>query len=194
MSGTSRLVVRVENVSNREWRFVARDDTRVGGDEETSSASRFLRWVSRRYQSVRQSLARTNRKWLKALDAGLGRLESQIDPMESLLKQARQVDAITLHHSAQIPSPLVERRFRRAVRRTLRTCSRGILFNMLLLPVTGLMTFVPGPNVFFGWNAFRLISHYLAREGGRRIMKGKCVVLAVPDAALPQTANQLIPS
>jgi hypothetical protein len=51
---------------------------------------------------------------------------------------------------------------------------RWLLVNIMLLPVSSIMMLLPGPNVFFGWNAFRLISHHLAREGGKRVLNGQC--------------------
>ncbi len=180
MKPNNRLSIRLEVGPDRQWRFVVREEA-LTPQEEEGARSRFLRWLAHRYRSIRRDMSSTNRGWLKALDATLGRLESRIDPIETLLMQSRKAGSIFLSHPQGIRSPLVERRFRRAVRRGLRRSSRGILLNLLLLPFTAAMTLLPGPNVFFGWNAYRLISHYLAREGGRRIVGGDCVIGAAPE-------------
>ncbi len=189
MKINSAMAVRLEIGPNREWQFVVRDDVGQPEDQELGSGSRFFRWLGRRYSSIRQSMASTKKSWLKAVDGAIGRLESQIEPMETLLMQSRKADSIALAHPPEINSSLVARRFRRRVRRSLRKCSRGILINVLLLPVTAAMTPLPGPNVFFGWNAFRLISHYLAREGGKRILRGECPIEASPMSTPSETVS-----
>ncbi|MCS6911971.1 MAG: hypothetical protein RMK29_01280 [Myxococcales bacterium] len=48
---------------------------------------------------------------------------------------------------------------------------RGLLLNLLLLPLSALLTVVPGPNVVFFWNAYRLVGHALALRGIRRTLR-----------------------
>lgn len=147
-------------------------------------ANRFIRWLTERYRLIRVGMAKTEIRWLRGMDAVLAKLESQIDPMETLLRQSRKVSSIAISHPPELSSSLVERRFKRFVRRRVAKCLRGVWLSLLLLPLTALMTLFPGPNVFFGWNAFRLVSNYLAREAGKRILRGECTIELNPQATL----------
>ncbi|MBI3950508.1 MAG: hypothetical protein HY314_08650 [Acidobacteria bacterium] len=116
--------------------------------------------------------------WLKKL---IHYLESKIGPEEAMLRQLRKADVVEVAYPPQYQERWVRRLFRRFIRWQVHHHERWLLVNFLMLPVTGAMMVLPGPNVFFGWNAFRLVSHYLAREGGKRVQRGLCEVHFVPD-------------
>jgi hypothetical protein len=132
------------------------------------------------YQNVRRALENAQSGLLLKMQLAIKRLESEIDPSEGMMKRMRQTKKIELVHPARFREHLVKRRFFRFLRRRTMYHTRWLLINLMLLPVSSLMMILPGPNVFFGWNAFRLISHHLAREGGKRVLSERCRLDLVP--------------
>jgi hypothetical protein len=51
----------------------------------------------------------------------------------------------------------------------------------LLLPISGLAAFLPGPNVFFGVLALLMITHWQALRGINRLSKMECTFLTDPS-------------
>lgn len=131
-------------------------------------------------QNVRRALENAQSGVLLKMKLAIKRLESGIDPSEGMLKRMRRTKKVELVHPARFREQLVKRRFFRFLRRRTMYHTRWLLINLLLLPVSSLMMILPGPNVFFGWNAFRLISHHLAREGGKRVLSERCPLDLVP--------------
>ncbi len=152
---------------------------------------RLWRWISTEYQRVRRVIETSDRMaWARHL---LERLEARRDPSELLLRQMRTAPEIVLLHPGSLSASLVRRRFLRFLRRRARAHARGIVLNAVLLPVTAAMAILPGPNVFFAWNAYRLIAHVLARQGARRVLRGECP-LRMRSAADENTPVSASPS
>lgn len=177
-----RIQVLVEIQNNRPCRFylppVAQDQVRASDIE---SRHWFLRKLEAAYESTRRAIDSAENGLLRWLRKHIEYLESQVDPAESLMRQLRGADIVELVHPSQFEHKKVRRFFRQFVRRRLLYHRQWLLINILALPLTGLMMFIPGPNIFFGWNAFRLVCHYLARDGGKRFVRGHCEIQFVPQ-------------
>jgi hypothetical protein len=178
--------IRLSIDSRNRWSFHAEPEEDRGGLSEDregipigdaplisrSVLGRLWRWLSAEYQRVRRVIETSERlAWGRRL---LERLEARRDPSEPLLRQMRTAPEIVLLHPEGLSASLVRRRFLRFLRRRARAHTRGIALNVVLLPVTAAMAILPGPNVFFAWNAYRLITHILARQGARRVLRGEC--------------------
>ncbi len=180
-----RLVIGPRN----RWNFQAEPEGEVEAHLESPfSSGRVLARLWRRllaeYHHARRAIETTERmRWIRE---GFRRLETRIDPSESLLRQMRRATEVVLLYPEPLSAALVRRRFLRFLRRRSRAHARGIALNALLLPVTAAMAILPGPNVFFAWNAYRLIAHALARQGARRVLRGECAlhVCAVAEAGV----------
>jgi hypothetical protein len=165
--------------SRQRWSFQAEPE----GEEEMRSPAHVLSqgligrlWqrLLAEYHHARRAIETTERMaWIRVL---LRKLEARVDPSESLLRRMRTAAEIVLLHPDSLSAPLVRRRFFRFLRRRARAHARGVVLNALLLPVTAAMAILPGPNVFFAWNAYRLIAHLLAWRGARRVLRQECPV------------------
>lgn len=179
---SSRLRIVVEVKGNRECLFHLRSPSPERFSEpEIEPNHRFLKKLEVAYERARRAIDQAEGGlwlWLKAL---IHYLESRIDPAETLMKQLRHADVVEVVYPAAHPEKWVRRHFRRFIRQRVHHHRRWLVINFLLLPLTGVMMVLPGPNVFFGWNAFRLISHYLAWEGGQRVRRGLCEIRFLPD-------------
>jgi len=103
-------------------------------------------------------------------------LQRQVDPTESLLKslarwhganEARQRTEIEVLFPAKLSVHQVRSALPQLVAARTRQHQYLLCGSALLLPVTLAMGFLPGPNVFFAWNVYRLYSHFQALRGGR---------------------------
>lgn len=100
-----------------------------------------------------------------ALQRLLTRLQRGRDPAEPLLLRLGLLGA---GEDIEVEPPSATRVLRVLLRRALGRHGLGLLLNVLLLPLTVLLTLVPGPNVFLLWNAYRLVGHALALRGAQR--------------------------
>src|SRR3954467_8174562 len=59
------------------------------------------------------------------------------------------------------------------------------------VPLTSMMTVLPGPNVFLAWNAFRLYSHYRALQGVRHLaaLRTRSAALFCPSLELDRVLH-----
>jgi hypothetical protein len=155
----------------------------------------FLKKLEAAYAAARSAVQNADRGLLRLLGRLIQYLESNIGPEEAVMKQLRKADIVEVVYPPRLQEKWVRRHFRRFIRRRLHYHGRWLAITFLLLPVTGAMMVLPGPNVFFGWNAFRLVSHYLAREGGQRVQRGLCDVRFVPAPDLVSaTDDQPLPA
>lgn len=114
--------------------------------------------------------------WMLRLVAWLARNQ---DPAEPLLRRLATADL------EEVCCPMSQqRRARRLLglflRRKRALHRKGLLLNLLLLPLSTLLTIVPGPNVVFFWNAYRLVGHALALRGIRRTLRRMKQIRVLP--------------
>jgi hypothetical protein len=182
-SGRLRIVVEVKD--ERECLFrLSSPLLEPLQDPEIEPKHWFLKRLEVAYESAMRTIERAESGlllWLKKL---IHYLESKIGPEEALMRQLRTADLVEIVYPSGYQEKWVRRHFRRFIRRQVHHHQRWLVINFLLLPLTGAMMLLPGPNVFFGWNAFRLISHYLAREGGQRVRRGRCEIRFNPQSAI----------
>jgi hypothetical protein len=175
----------VEVKDKRHWRFYMElDPADQALTPNIEPKHWFLRKLEEVYETTRRAIEHADNRIVLRLRQVIRYLESRIDPNESLMKRLRKAEVVEIIYPAPFKESLVRRRFLRFIRRQSRHHQRWMIINFLLLPVTGAMMLLPGPNVFFGWNAFRLISHYLAREGGQRVKAERCQLRFVPKSAV----------
>jgi hypothetical protein len=182
--GMIRIRIRVE-VDGRHCRFrlPSRPPDKLQAPD-IEPKHRFLRKLESIYESSMQALDNADRGVLLHIKKLIRYLESHIGAEEPLMKQLRKADVVEIVYPPQSQEKWIRRMFRRFIRKQLRYHERWLVINFLVLPLTGVMMVIPGPNVFFGWNAFRLISHYLAREGGKRVQSGQCEIQLEPQSVI----------
>ncbi len=128
-------------------------------------AERWLRCLrASLYKAVRRSGPRVKRVW--------NWLNRRPPPDESLLRVLRRASTLEVVH----PSALGERSTRQEWKRYLRKRWREHLitfaWDLLILPLVGLLMVVPGPNVIGYWFVYRILSHLLAMRGVARVRLG----------------------
>lgn len=78
---------------------------------------------------------------------------------------------INIFHSGRLKERKIKTRFRFFLRAQKTKHAFLLIGETLLLPLSGLAAFLPGPNVFFGVLALLLITHWRALRGINRLSK-----------------------
>jgi len=91
---------------------------------------------------------------------------------------------IKIFHSGQLDEKKAKFRFRFFLRKQKTKHVLFLIGETLLLPLSGLAAFLPGPNVFFGVLALVMITHWQALRGINRLLKKEYEF--IPDSFLAQ--------
>jgi hypothetical protein len=175
------------HVYKHRWEFYPAEDAAgletMDVDEEATPTG-ILHWVAHRAASVRKSIDDADSGVKLRIKNTLERLNSRVDPTEPFLRRLRSAETLEIVHPENVSSRFVQRKLRVLLMRKTINHRRGVVVNGLLLPLSMAATLLPGPNVFFFWNAYRLVSHWLARQGGQRILHGEVNVVYTPSGEL----------
>jgi hypothetical protein len=146
----------------------------VEADDEISESAKEDGALSRRIERMWRALwARTQRieigktermmrlrNWLQKFNA----------PDESLLQRLRATDRITLFYPAAMSMDEANAAWRAYLSGRERHHLFRLAANVLILPLTLLLTPLPGPNIIGYWFAYRAVCHYLVARGARRAL------------------------
>jgi hypothetical protein len=80
---------------------------------------------------------------------------------------------ISIFHSGRLDEKKIKTKFRFFLRKQKTKHIFFLVGETVLLPVSGLMAILPGPNVFFGVLALLMLTHWQAFRGINRILKKK---------------------
>jgi hypothetical protein len=183
------LRIFVIHVYRRHWEFypdirAAQEPEEVLDVQQNSG----LRWLQRKAAATWDALDGARTGVLGRARALVDKLNSRVDPTEPMLRHMRSARQIEVVYPSDISARFVQRRLRLLLLNKTASHRRWIYINSALLPLTGAMTLIPGPNVFFAWNAYRLFSHVLALRGGQRVLSGAADVKYSPN----ETLNEIL--
>lgn len=162
------------HVYKRRWDFFPErepDETAPADGPEARFGS--AAWIASRANNVRKSIDEADSGVKGRIRVLLERMHRGVDPVEPLLKRMRSAGALEIIHPSGVNSRYVKRRLHLLLRTKTAMHKRGIYVNSFCLPLSIAATVLPGPNVFFAWNAYRLVSHVRAHQGGTRVLTGR---------------------
>ena len=115
-------------------------------------------------------------RWKKIWDlakAKLSLLPKRILRQEQALARAVKIEVETIEiiHSGRLEERRIRRKFYFFLQRQRTTHILYLVGETILLPISGLMALLPGPNVFFGVLAILMITHWEAFRGINHIRK-----------------------
>jgi len=90
---------------------------------------------------------------------------------ERALKKARSAESVIVFHPAQLGPEEARRTFEKRLREEVRRNLMWTFIDIPLLVPAVLAAFFPGPNVFFVLWAVRILGHYHAWQGGKRLLE-----------------------
>ena len=150
-------------------------DTEVMGGEPP--AGRFAKM----YANFKEALARVEqerlsgekrvhdgpRSWTEDMkDRGLCWLAEKIAE-QRLLWRLRNESELMLHHPDDVPADTAVKNARAELQREADRHLKWIVVDGVLFAASGVLFFVPGPNIVAYYFGFRLVGHYLSRRGAK---------------------------
>jgi len=101
---------------------------------------------------------------------GYTRLAERLSPQELVCVNLRHANRLTVLHSSLESSAVVAKSFRQMIKMSYSKHARWLWIDAMLAFLGTFCMFLPGPNVFFFYPAFRSLGHYLARNGARNVL------------------------
>lgn len=98
-------------------------------------------------------------------------------------------DAVSIHHAEDSGPRKVKLRFFFYLQKQRSKHLFLLLVELLLLPISGIMALLPGPNVFFGFLALIMITHWQAFRGINELRRKTCRF--VPSPLLKEWENRV---
>jgi len=132
-------------------------------------------------QNIQVKLTRPEELWIKAKKK-LMLLPKRIMAQEQAFSRVRKLEeeTILIHHSGRLTEKKIKRRFFLFIQKQRTKHTILLIGESILLPVTGLMALLPGPNIFFGVLALVMITHWQALKGINRLSRKSPRFIAAP--------------
>lgn len=117
----------------------------------------------------------------RALAAGRRWLERRGGATERVLRAVRDLETVEVWYPAVLGEPAARTRYRELVEEAVEKHGRWLLVDGVLLPLSAVLSLVPGPNLLFAYLAWRTLGHWRGRRGGARALSDlKTRFVAVP--------------
>ena len=98
---------------------------------------------------------------------GYRRLRQHFAYQERILGQLRHAEQLSVYHAVSFEPDQVEKDLLKQLRASHGKHTRWFIVDAIVAGLGGILTPLPGPNVFFFYPAIRALGHYLARKGAR---------------------------
>ena len=123
-------------------------------------------------QNIQVKLSRPEELWKKAKKK-LMLLPKRILAQEQAFSRVRKLegDTIQIYHAGRLDEKKIKRRLFLFIQKQRTKHTFLLIGESILLPVTGLMALLPGPNIFFGVLALVMVTHWQALKGINRLSR-----------------------
>lgn len=175
------------HVYRRHWEFYPDEQPEDSLVEQEGDASQTggMAWLRRKVARTWQAVERPRPDGTKSrVRRMLDTLNARVDPTEPMLRRFRKATEVVVTYPSGISPQYARRRLRLLLLNKTAAHRRWMIINGAMLPLTAAMTLVPGPNVFFAWNGYRLLSHLFALRGGQRVLSAQVAVTFHPSDEL----------
>jgi len=140
----------------------------------TDFRGRFRFFSSQPVQEIKVEFSRLQRIWVAAKQK-LMLLPPRILCQEQALARVLKLEApkISINHAQGSPDKKIRRRFFFFLQKQRSKHILLLIIEAVLLPISGLMALLPGPNIFFGILALLMITQWQALRGINHLGKMK---------------------
>ncbi len=116
-------------------------------------------------KTIRSSLPETVLRLKEKILEFYKKFKERFDPQENVCSVLRFSDRITIVHQESIPAAEAAKIFKNFLARSGKKHTVWMVLDSILALMGGILTPLPGPNLFFFYPAARAVSHYFARKG-----------------------------
>ena len=117
-------------------------------------------------QNIQVKFSRLEKLWIEAKKK-LMLLPKRILAQEQAFSRVRKIEeeTIEIYFSGRLDEKKIRRRFFLFIQKHRTKHTLLLIGESILLPVSGFMALLPGPNIFFGFLALIVITHWQALKG-----------------------------
>jgi hypothetical protein len=108
----------------------------------------------------------------RGLRWSLRRMRARGGATERVLRELRLPETVEVVHPAGLPTHAARRIYRERVEAAVRHHRRWLVVDGVLLPVSVLLSVVPGPNLLLPYLAWRTLAHWRGQSGASRALTG----------------------
>ncbi|MFC2164233.1 hypothetical protein ACFLT2_04450 [Acidobacteriota bacterium] len=129
-------------------------------------------------QNIQVKFTRLEELWIKAKKK-LMLLPKRILAQEQAFSRVRKLEeeTIQIYHSGRLEEKKIRRRFFLFIQKQRTKHTLFVIGESILLPITGVMALLPGPNIFFGVLALVMITHWQALRGINSLSRKKHIFI-----------------
>ena len=133
-------------------------------------------------QNIQVKFTRLEKLWIKAKKK-LMLLPKRILAQEQAFSRVRKLEeeTIQIYYSGRLNEKKIKRKFFLFIQKQRTKHTLFIIGESILLPVSGLMALLPGPNIFFGILALVIITHWQALRGINRLSRKNHRLIPAPS-------------
>ncbi|MFN2453540.1 MAG: hypothetical protein ABR577_04905 [Pyrinomonadaceae bacterium] len=154
---------------DERWLFYSEEREAIDAEKEPRAPRRGLRGLIERKQKNLQAM-------LTESESGVGLhmrrlwewLHERTHPDEALLRRLRNISAPTIHYPLTLTEEAARALWTHYLKNRFRRHLLWLIINATVVPVTLLLTPLPGPNLIGYWFVYRAVCHLLALYGLRR--------------------------
>jgi len=107
-------------------------------------------------------------KFIKLVKSGYQAATAKRERSEKLLKEMTELSQITVHYPANLSEDNAREIYDNLIQSQIKKHKRWLIVDGALLPVSAILSLVPGPNLLLAYLAWRTLVHYKTKKGGER--------------------------
>lgn len=121
-----------------------------------------------RTDSASESEKSAKGKFVRLMKSGYHAGTAKRNRSEKLLKEMTALSQITVHYPANLSDHDAREIYDYLIQSQIKKHKRWLIVDGALLPVSAILTLVPGPNVLMAYLAWRTLTHYKTKKGGEK--------------------------
>jgi len=172
--------------------FYTEDDVDANIDADAARLQRpgLRAWIGRTARRIKSSLRHPKGWFTRKMRQLWDALQRRLPPDEPLLAGLRSAATIDVYHRDTLTGDQIRDLWSAYLRRSRRRHLPWLVLNILVSPLSVLLTPLPGPNVIGYWFAYRAVHHLLIVLGIRRVLSGRVETRFHPVSGLDATGDR----
>lgn len=110
----------------------------------------------------------SKRKFWKLIKSGYKTATAKRNRSEMLLKEMTSLTQMTVYYPTNLSEEEAQDIYQKIINAQVKKHKRWLIVDGTLLPISAILTLVPGPNVFMAYLAWRTLAHYKTKKGGEK--------------------------
>lgn len=110
--------------------------------------------------------------FLRLIKSGYKKATAERTRNEKLLKEMKELSQMTVYYQANLSEENAHDIYDDLIRSQIKKHKRWLIVDGALLPLSAILSLIPGPNLLMAYLAWRTLAHYKTKKGGERAASG----------------------